>query len=107
MAESGFKSQFDFTVNQWVVATNFELPIWKIFDVYADAGVYKNKNLNAEFIYDTGIRVKFIPDFLEFYLPVQSSLGFEPAMDKYWERIRFTFNFNLSSIINYLRRGWY
>ncbi|MBA5629498.1 hypothetical protein [Moheibacter lacus] len=107
MAESGFKSQFDFTVNQWVVATNFELPIWKIFDVYADAGVYKNKFQTAEFIYDTGIRVKFIPDFLEFYLPVQSSLGFEPAMDKYWERIRFTFNFNLSSIINYLRRGWY
>lgn len=107
MAESGFKSQFDFTVNQWVIATNFEFPILKILDIYADAGVYKNKYQNAEFIYDTGIRFKVIPDFLEFYLPLQSSLGFEPGMDKYWERIRFTFNFNLSSIINYLRRGWY
>lgn len=107
MAESGFKSRFDFTVSQWVVATNFELPIWKMLDIYADVGVFKNRLVNPEFIYDSGVKIKVIPDFLEFYLPIQSSLGFEPAMDNYWERIRFTFNFNLSSIISHLRRGWY
>ncbi|MET3730972.1 hypothetical protein [Moheibacter stercoris] len=107
LAESGFKSKFDFTINRWIVSTNVELPIWKLFDLYADAGVFKNRLQNPEFIYDTGLKIKVIPDFLEFYLPIQSSLGFEPSMDNYWERIRFTFNFNLSSIINHLRRGWY
>jgi hypothetical protein len=107
LAESGFKTKFDFTVNQWVVTTNVEIPIWKMFDIYADAGIFKNRLEKADFIYDSGVKVKVIPDFLEFYLPVQSSLGFEPAMDHYWEKIRFTFNFNLSSIISYLRRGWY
>lgn len=107
LAEAGFKSNFDFTVNNWVVSTNLELPVWKMFDIYADAGLYKNKSMPTKFIYDSGIRVKFIPDFLEFYLPIQSSLGFEPTLDNYWERIRFTINFNLGSIINYLRRGWY
>ncbi len=107
LAEAGFKSQLGFTVNQWVIATNVEFPLLNILDLYADAAVYQNKSHDPKFIYDTGIKFKIIPDFLEFYLPVQSSLGFEPAMDKYWERIRFTFNFNLSSIINYLRRGWY
>lgn len=111
LAESGFKSMFDFTVNQWIVSTNLDYPILNMLSIYADAGVYKNKyqarSSETKFIYDSGIKFRVIPDFLEFYLPVQSSLGFEPAMDKYWERIRFTFNFNLSSIINYLRRGWY
>lgn len=107
MAEAGFKWQLDFTVNQWIISTNVDYPVLNMLDIYADFGVYKNKSQHTEFIYDTGIKFKVIPDFLEFYLPVQSSLGFEPAMDKYWERVRFTFNFNLSSIINYLRRGWY
>lgn len=107
LAEGGFKSQLDFTVNQWLIAANVEFPLLNMLDLYADAGVYQNKSQNPEFIYDTGIKFKIIPDFLEFYLPVQSSLGFEPAMNKYWERVRFTFNFNLSSVISYLRRGWY
>lgn len=107
LAEGGFKSNFEATVNQWLVATNVEFPIWKMIDLYADAGLYKNKTLNPKFIYDTGFRVRVIPDFIEIYLPIQSSLGFEPAMDQYWERIRFTLNLNLSSVINHLRRGWY
>ncbi|MFV0305504.1 MAG: hypothetical protein ACK5IC_08510 [Moheibacter sp.] len=107
LAEAGFKSNFDFTVNNWLVSSNVEIPVWKMIDVYADAGFYQNKSKSTEFIYDTGIRLKLIPDFIEFYLPVQSSLGFEPTLDKYWERVRFTFQFNLGSIINHLRRGWY
>lgn len=107
LAEAGFKSTFDFTVSQWVGAINAELPIWKMFDLYADAGVYRNKKDHSRFIYDSGIKVKLIPDFLEFYFPVQSSLGFEPARKNYLESIRFTFNFNLLNAVNHLRRGWY
>ena len=61
----------------------------------------------TKFIYDTGIKLNIIPEFLEFYLPVQSTLGFEPAKDSYLSHIRFTFNFNLSAVINHFRKGWY
>jgi len=75
--------------------------------VYADAGVYDNKNRSAKFIWDSGIKVRVIPDFLEIYFPIQSSLGFEPAFKDYGKRIRYTLILNLSSIINAARRGWY
>lgn len=107
LAEAGFKSMFEHTVNQWLVTSNVEVPVWKMFELYADVGVYKNKGQGAKFLYDTGVKVNFIPDFLSFYFPMQSTLGFEPGQKNYWEKIRFTFNMNLGSIINHLRRGWY
>lgn len=107
MSEAGFKSHFESTVNRWVTSMNLELPIWRMIDVYADAAVYKNGGIGSRFIYDTGIRLKFIPDFLEFYFPIQSTHGFEPAKGKYAQKIRFTLNLNFASLISHLRRGWY
>lgn len=107
LAEAGFKSIFDHTVNQWLLTSNIEITVWKLFDVYTDLGVYKNSHQKPSFLYDTGLKVNFIPDFLSLYFPMQSSLGFEPARKNYWEGIRFTLNLNLTSIINHLRRGWY
>lgn len=107
LSEAGFKSNFEETVNRWLSTMNIEIPIWKMIDIYGDVGVFKNSGNKTKFIYDTGIRVKLIPDFLELYLPVQSSLGFEPAKDNYSQRFRFTLNLNFGSLINHLRRGWY
>lgn len=108
LSEAGFKSQFAETVNNWVISTNVEIPVWKMIDIYADAGVYKNKYVEAKFLYDTGFRLRIIPEFIELYFPIQSSLGFEPTNHgNYWEKIRFTINLNLSTAINHLRRGWY
>lgn len=107
LAESGFKSLFEETANRWTTALNLELPVWKMFDLYSDVGVYKNKGSASKFIYDSGVKIKIIPDFLEIYLPVQSSLGFEPSKGNYWDRIRFTLNLDLQVIVNHLRRGWY
>nr|WP_315027196.1 aminopeptidase [uncultured Chryseobacterium sp.] len=107
LADGGFKSFIPGTVNQWITSFNVDSSIWKIFHVYADAGVYKNKDLPAKFIWDSGIKVRIIPDFLEIYFPVQSSLGFEPGFKDYAKRIRYTLVLNLSSIINAARRGWY
>lgn len=107
LADGGFKSFLPGSVNQWITSMNVDSSIWKIFHVYADAGVYKNKNLPAQFIWDSGIKVRIIPDFLEVYFPVQSSLGFEPGFKDYGKRIRYTLILNLGSIINAARRGWY
>lgn len=89
LAEGGFKSNFHKKSNQFLFATNIEIPIWKILDTYVDFGFIKNKQEKGEFLYDTGIRLQFIPDFFEFYFPIQSSLGFEPSLGEYHKRIRF------------------
>jgi len=107
LADGGFKSFLPGTVNQWITSVNVDSSVWKIFHVYADAGVYKNKDLPAKFIWDSGIKVRIIPDFLEVYFPIQSSLGFEPSFKDYAKRIRYTLVLNLGSIINAARRGWY
>lgn len=107
LAEGGFKSYINNTVNQWITSTNIDAHLWKWFNVYADAGLYKNKMHNPKFIWDSGIKVKVIPDFLEVYLPIQSSLGFEPKFKDYGQRIRYTLVFNLGALTNYFRRGWF
>ncbi|PIF47366.1 hypothetical protein CLU96_4418 [Chryseobacterium sp. 52] len=107
LADGGFKSFIPGSVNQWITSMNVDSSVWKIFHVYADAGIYKNKNRSAEFIWDTGIKVRVIPDFLEVYFPIQSSLGFEPSFKDYAKRIRYTLVLNLGAVINAARRGWY
>ena len=79
-----------------------------MFNFYADAGVYKNKEYSgAKFLYDTGVKIKLIPDFLEVYLPLQSSNGFEPSFKDYGKRIRYTLVFNFNALTNHFRRGWF
>ena len=107
VADAGFKSYIGTTANQWITAFNVDSHVWRWFNVYADAGLYKNKNQNADFIWDSGVKLKVIPDFLEVYFPIQSSLGFEPSFKDYGKRIRFTLSLNFSAITSYLRRGWF
>ena len=107
LAEGGFKSHVGKSVNQWITAVNIDSHGWKWFNVYADAGVYKNRLMNPQFIWDSGVKVKVIPDFLEVYFPIQSSLGFEPSFKDYGSRNRFTLILNFNAITNYFRRGWF
>ncbi len=107
LAEGGFKSMFNTSVNQFITSLNVDSHLWKWFNLYADAGVYKNKNRATQFIWDSGVKVKVVPDFLEVYFPVASSLGFEPSFKNYGYRIRYTLVLNLGALINNLRRGIY
>jgi hypothetical protein len=107
LAEGGFKSMFNTSVNQFITSINVDSHLWKWFNLYADAGIYKNKSRSTEFIWDFGVKVKVVPDFLEIYFPVASSLGFEPSFKDYGYRIRYTLVLNLGALINNLRRGVY
>jgi hypothetical protein len=108
IAEGGFKTRFpDQFVNQWLLSTNASVSVWRWIEVYADAGFYKNKGENAEFRYDSGIRLNFIPNFLELYFPVQSTLGFEPGFSDYASRIRFVVTIDFERIYNLVKRGFY
>jgi hypothetical protein len=43
LAEGGFKSLINGTVNQWIASSNVDAHVWKMFNVYADAGFIKIK----------------------------------------------------------------
>lgn len=105
IADGAFKSYIGTTANQWIGSLNMDSKIWKWFHLYADVGAYKNKYAPSQFIWDSGIKLAILPDFLELYFPVQSSLGFEPKFKDYSTRIRFTFNFNLGALTANLRKG--
>lgn len=107
LAEGGFKSYLNSSVNKWITSANIDAHIWKMFNVYADAGLYQNKGHNAKFIWDSGVKLKLIPDFLEVYFPMQSSLGFEPSFSDYAKRIRFTLVLNFGALTSHFRKGWY
>lgn len=107
LAEGGFKSDVGKSANQWIFSTNVDAHIWKWFNLYGDAGVYKTRQQNPRFIWDSGVKLKVIPDFLEIYFPIQSSLGFEPSFKDYAKRIRYTLIFDLGAVTSYFRRGWF
>lgn len=106
ISEGGFKSFFENnTANKWMITTNGSFSVWRWIELYGDMGLYQNKN--SQFKYDTGIRLNFIHNFLEVYLPLQSSNGFEPNQVKYPEKIRFVLTLSFGKIYNFIKRGFY
>jgi len=108
ITEGGFKSIFeDPYANEWIATTNASISIWRFIELYGDAGFLKNRNEDARFKYDSGIRLNFIHNFLEVYFPLQSSNGFEPGFSDYASRIRFVLTLDFERIYNFVKRGFY
>lgn len=107
MADAGFKSFFDEQfVNQWLTSVNASYAIWRWFEVYADAGLFKNRDQDAKFIYDSGLRVNLVPDYFEVYFPIYNSNGFQ-LDGNYSERIRFVASLNLNRLTSLFTRRWF
>jgi hypothetical protein len=108
MAEGGFKSQFDQRfADDWIVSTNVSTTVWNWIFVYGDAGFFKNSFSNPRFVYDSGIRLNFVEDYFELYLPVYSSNGWEFRDENYDQRIRFVVTLDLSTLFKLFTRKWY
>ena len=108
IAEGGFKSMLDPAfANQWMTTANMSLSIWRYIQLYGDLGLVKNKNQNAEFVYDSGIRLNLVQDYFEIYFPLYSNLGWEIRQPNYDERIRFIFTVDPKSLFGLFRRKWF
>ena len=108
LADGGFKSYINpSNVNQWLVTTNTSFTVWNWIEFYGDLGFAKSKNLNATFIYDSGIRLNLVPDYFELYLPLNSNNGWEITQPHYSQKIRFIFTFSPKSLINLFTRKWF
>jgi hypothetical protein len=107
-AEGGFKSKLlNPFANQWITTANGSFNIWNWIEVYGDLGFLKNRQQDARFIYDNGIRLNLVTDYFELYLPVYSNNGWEVSQPKYTEKIRFIVAFSPQSLIRLFTRKWF
>ena len=108
VADGFFKSKLETRfANQWMVTSNASYSIWNWFEAYGDVGMIKNKSSDAQFVYDSGIRLNFVTNYIELYLPVYSNNGWEISGKNYGQKIRFIVSFRPEKLINLFTRKWF
>ncbi|WP_034259796.1 metalloprotease [Aequorivita capsosiphonis] len=108
IAEGGFKSQLEPAyANSWMTTVNASTNIWKWIYAYGDAGLVHNKARGTTAVFDTGIRLSLVADYFELYFPVYSSLGFEPSLPHYDEKVRFIVTLSPKTLLSLFTRRWY
>lgn len=108
IAEGGFKSKLTPAfANQWMTSINTSASIWKYIEAYGDLGVVKNRNNEAQVVYDSGIRLNLVTDYFELYFPIYSNLGWEIGQERYDQKIRIKFTLDPQALLGLFRRKWY
>lgn len=109
MSEGGFKSKFSTpTANDYILTSNISVGLWKWIELYVDFGVAKNINFLTKGYYDSGIRFNLLPDFLEIYLPIQSSENqIELTQNNYLSRARIVISLEPKTLLNLFNRKWF
>jgi hypothetical protein len=108
IAEGAFKSMLENRfANEWMVTTNVGFNIWNWVEIYGDIGLVKSTDTNAQFVYDSGIRLNLVPDYFELYFPINSTNGWEIADRNYQEKIRFIVTLNPKVLLTLFTRKWF
>lgn len=108
MAEGGFKIDIPQPfADDFILATNFSMGIWKYFEAYGDWAMIKRRNQAAKGYFDTGLRLNLLPDYLELYFPVYSSVGWAFDAGNYASKIRFVITLEPRSLIGLFSRKWF
>lgn len=97
--------------SDWLIALNLKSSVHRKIplNLYADFGTYKNaKNAypGSKFLmFNAGVSIPVIPKTIEIFFPIVSSSDINDNLKittkNYWQRIRFTLNFNN---LNFLKR---
>jgi hypothetical protein len=108
IAEGGFKSQLEPAyANSWMATVNASTNIWKWIYAYGDVGLVHNKARGTNAVFDTGVRLSLVADYFELYFPIYSSLGFEPNLPHYDEKVRFIVTLSPKTLLSLFTRRWY
>lgn len=108
IADGGFKSKLNTPfANQWITTANVVATVYNWFELYGDVGLIKNSNANAQFLYDSGVKLNLVPDFFELYLPIYSSNGLEINQPNYDEKIRFVITISPATLLKLYSRKWF
>lgn len=108
IAEGGFKSQLEPAyANSWIATANASTNIWKWIYAYGDVGLVHNKDRGTNAVFDSGIRLSLVADYFEIYFPIYSTLGFEPNLPHYDEKVRFIVTLSPKTLLGLFTRRWY
>ena len=109
MSEGGFKSKFlNPLANDYIVSSNLGIGLWKWVELYADFGISKNIGSLPRGYYDSGIRLNLLPDFLEIFLPIQSSENqIEFNNKNYLSSLRFVIALEPKTLLGLFNRKWF
>ncbi len=110
IAEGGFKSKLQPAfANSWITTVNASTNIWKWIYAYGDAGLVHNRGIDGgtKAVFDTGVRLSLVADYFELYFPLYSTLGWEPGLGNYDQRIRFIVTLSPKTLLSLFTREWY
>jgi hypothetical protein len=109
MSEGGFKSKFlNPLANDYIVSSNLGIGLWKWVELYADLGISKNIGSLPRGYYDSGLRLNLLPDFLEIFLPIQSSENqIEFNNRNYLSSLRFVIALEPKTLLGLFNRKWF
>lgn len=108
MAEGGFKSLIpQSNANDWLISSNLNMGLWRWIEAYLDVGLLKNRNESVRTYYGSGIRLNVLPDYLEVFFPMVSSLGWEATQQAYPQKIRFVLSIRTKQLANLFSRRWF
>ena len=104
-AQGGFASQNEpGFANQWLTSINTSAGLYKWIEMFNNVSLQKSRNLPSHFDYESGIRLNFVPNILEFYLPVYNKEGFVTNQGNYLNNIRFVLTLRAAPIFTFLRQ---
>lgn len=108
LSEGGFKSRFENpNANDYLASVNLAYSLWKWVEVYADFGVTKNLKTKSQGFYDSGLRLNLVPDYLEFYFPIQNSQNYVLDDRNYLSNMRFVLTVDLNNLKQLFSRRWF
>lgn len=102
ITDGGFRSPTSVFASRYMVAGNASLPLIYFLGLYGDAAL-----ADDQFYWTYGIRLAFLTDFLELYLPLQDQGQRFYSQANYLRQVRFVLDLDLGNIMNRLRRGFY
>jgi len=107
-AEGGFKSQFDNPYSDDLLITlNSSIGLWKWIEAYGDLGYINQREQDSRILFDTGLRLNLVPDFLEIYFPLYNTKGLQLQGPDYQQKIRYVITFDPRTLTQLFSRKWF
>lgn len=104
-AQGGFVTQNDpGFANQWLTSINTSVGIWRWVETFNNVSLLKNRDQSPFFDIEGGIRLNFVPDLFELYLPVYNKEGWVVNKQNYREKLRFTVTLKPQPLIKFLKQ---
>lgn len=107
-AEGGFKSRFDkpFSDN-FLLTLNTSVGLWKWIEAYGDIGYINQGSQKYRLLFDSGLRLNLVPDFLELYFPVFNSNGLQVQGPDYLQKMRYVITLDPRALTQLFSRKWF